>query len=229
MTSIELPEPVPLPDPNVAHFFKPEIVSREFLEIPQHPPSLDFWDVVKNRQSRRQYEKLDRECLSQLLWHAVKSRKTILRSSHIRWQSRPYPSAGGVHPIEILVVEKVAGTTKCAWYNATSHSLDCPRLASSCQAELLFDMANDVLPVQDGTILWFVANYTLVRSSYANPESLVWRDSGALLATIYLVAEALGLACCALGATGTSCVREALLVPSEFVGVGGCLVGCRAE
>lgn len=229
MTSIELPEPVPLSDPNVACCFKPEIASREFLEIPQCPAEIEFWEVIKKRQSRRKFEKLDRECLSKLLWHAAKSRKTILRSPGVRWQSRPYPSAGGVHSIDILVVERNDNATKCAWYNATSHSLDYPKLASGNQADRLLDVANDVIPVEDGTVFWFVANCTLARSSYANPESLVWRDSGALLATIHLVAEALGFACCALGATGTSCVREALSLGSEFVGVGGCVVGRRSE
>jgi len=61
----------------------------------------------------------------------------------------------------------------------------------------------------------------LVSAAYDNPESLVWRDAGALLFAICLFAEGLGLAACPLGFVGQWSV-EALGFPADrFLAVGG--------
>lgn len=227
MTFIELPEPIPRDRPLGMVVTKHHVSAREFLDIPDEPAAVTFWDVIASRHSRRQFGKLDRSLLGRLLWHAIKTRETSKPTSEVRWQSRPYPSAGGVHAIDLLVVEQSAIESRFSWYNPISHSLDTSGDSTPGGADKLLAAANDIIPLGGGTVLWFVANVGMTNAMYSNPESLVWRDSGALLMTVYLVAEALGLACCGLGATGTQNIRAILRLDDEYIGVGGCVVGSR--
>jgi hypothetical protein len=64
-------------------------------------------------------------------------------------------------------------------------------------------------------------------SKYQNGESLIWLDAGALLSTIYLVAEASGLACCAVGITGAPWVTQALGGEDRLDALCGCLLWRR--
>jgi len=88
---------------------------------------------------------------------------------------------------------------------------------------------NKCLEVQRGTIFWFVADLTRSAARYENPESLAWRDSGALLATIGLVAEGLNLKCCGLGFHDIPTLRRFLRLNESVIGVGGCIVAGRAR
>ena len=227
MTFTELPEPSPREQPISPLGERMTFKSREFLNIPAKPADVSFWDVIANRRSRRRFGRMDRTRLSEFLWNGVKSRETSLSRCGVRWQSRPYPSAGGIYPIDVLLVEPTAAGCRCAWYNAVSHSLDTPQMPNSQGADTLFAVANEVIPAEEGTVLWFVANFSLCNAMYSNPESLVWRDSGALLSALCFVAEALQIACCALGATGSQQIRTTLGLGHEYAGVGGCIIGSR--
>jgi hypothetical protein len=77
---------------------------------------------------------------------------------------------------------------------------------------------------QRGTTLQFIADANYLSSYYENSETLLWRDSGALAATICLVATAMGLTSVILGRTGAD-----LLTDWEgFVGVGAVHIGAPA-
>jgi SagB-type dehydrogenase family enzyme len=217
MMFTELAEPAPRREPLIVPRMKASMTRREFLEVPANESQVDFWNVIAHRRSIRHFGVLDRLDLAKLLWHAIKTRETSKTSCGNSWQSRPYPSAGGIYPIDVLVVEQNSGNCHCAWYNALSHSLDMPETANPGCATQLYLRANEVLPVEQGTVLWFVANCDAANAMYSNPESLIWRDSGALLAAIYFVSEALGIACCALGATGCREIRARTFWASEDV------------
>ena len=85
-----------------------------------------------------------------------------------------------------------------------------------------------VLEPQDGTVLLFVADFALSAAFYESGESLVWRDAGALLATLALTSEALHLNCCPLGFTGESIVQQ-ILSADRFGGAGGMIVGNQPD
>jgi hypothetical protein len=80
-----------------------------------------------------------------------------------------------------------------------------------------------------GTLFWFAAQSVKTHARYQNPDSLIWRDSGALLATIGIVAEALSLNCCGLGVTGNPLVSQMINASDFVVGTGGCIVGSAAR
>jgi len=87
-----------------------------------------------------------------------------------------------------------------------------------------FKEIDKCLLVGKGTILWFLADVAKTAGKYLHPESLVWRDGGALLATVLFVAEGMGLQACGLGIHETPSLRKIFRLPSSVIGVGGCVV-----
>ncbi len=66
-------------------------------------------------------------------------------------------------------------------------------------------------------------------AAYSNPESLVWRDSGALASTMGLVAEWLGLSANILGFSGGEYMRSIGFPGNRFLSVGGIQVSSRSR
>jgi len=212
---VEQPTDVPFP-----------IAGCRYLDIPNQPHAPNIWEVIECRQSRRNLRPIERASLSDLLWYTAKIRSSRQRPGGVTWQHRPVPSAGGCHPIDILLIERPQHPT-LALYDAGAHAL-CELAVNSqqCMHGLVSEI-NEITMNEEGAILLFVANFSRTAAMYEEGESLVWRDSGALLAMCYLVAEALGHGCCGIGATGEPWVSTLLGFGPAAQGVGGCVIGAR--
>jgi nitroreductase len=143
------------------------------------------------------------------------------------WESRPTPSGGGCHPIEIIVLKAPALNRRVLIYDAEHHAFGVRELS---RRSLLAQCVSEVevcLETRRGSILWFVPDLGKSGARYHNPESLAWRDSGALLATVALVAEGMGLDCCGLGLHDIPSLRRFLRLGEGVIGVGGCVLGAR--
>lgn len=162
------------------------------------------------------------EQVGDLLWHSSRTRKRTAVHG-VNWESRIAPSAGGCHPIYIalLRVPQVPGSALV--YDGQHHVCGILNSRRVLLKDCLSDIAN-CLPYRRGTILLFLADMQWISASYSNPESLVWRDSGALSTTIGFVAEAMGLEFCILGVQEPRHLRRALGLPEFVRGVGGCIV-----
>ncbi len=84
----------------------------------------------------------------------------------------------------------------------------------------------EILETAQGTTIQFAVDATLVRACYENPELLIWRDAGALAATICLVAAALDLTATPVGRIGDIIVKAAGM-PDGFVGAGAVHIGTQ--
>jgi len=91
----------------------------------------------------------------------------------------------------------------------------------------LVDAIRAIFPLARGTALISLGDLSRVASVYENPMSLLWRDAGALLQTLFLSATAFRLAFCPLGIRGIEVV-EALGLGSRAIAAGVCLVGRNA-
>jgi SagB-type dehydrogenase family enzyme len=183
--------------------------------------------VLRTRQSRRDFKTpLTLEQLGDLLWHSFRVRQKGYVNGQCVWESRPTPSGGGCHPIHVVVVGARFLKNALLFYDAQGHSFgvrDAPSgLVTRCLEEV-----GTCLKVQKGTALWFLADLARSGTRYKNPESLAWRDSGALLATISIVAEGLGLNSCGLGLHDIPSLRRFLKLDKWVMGVGGCVVAGR--
>jgi nitroreductase len=85
-----------------------------------------------------------------------------------------------------------------------------------------------LIPVALGDFIVMLADGSKTDAVYEHSRSLVWRDAGCLLATLQLVAVALGLGMCPLGLLGHE-LATALRVPTNVFSVGTTVVGVVRE
>lgn len=200
--------------------------ARRLLEPPIDTTSEGCLRVMHQRQSRRVFGPLSEQQLSALLWFSAKTLRAKHELSGFYSQHRPAPSGGGRHPVHILLLTPASDELAVSVYEPEGHALlllDQPEPAAT---RIFAKELQPVVPPQSGTVLWLAAEHTRTSSRYMHSESLVWRDAGALLATIHLAAEALSINCCAYGPIGGAWINR-LFPGAPFVGVGGCVVGSR--
>ena len=228
MEIIELKPPRPWTKPRVSRacdFGIAGVLSLPGLGRKSLPP---LHLVLRARQSRREFrEPVTLQQLGDLLWYSLHVRQKGYSDGRLVWESRPTPSGGGCHPVQVLALRAPGARSAVLIYNAEHHALE---VRDGVKASVLRRSIAEVemcLKIGRGTVLWFVADLGRSGAKYRNPESLAWRDSGALLATVCLVAEALGLNCCGLGLHDVPSLRRYLNVGRLAMGVGGCVVSGR--
>jgi SagB-type dehydrogenase family enzyme len=221
MILTKLDNPVPRDTELEYAEFEYPIVSREFLPEPDMDFTTSFSDILLQRKSRRSFNSLSPEQKNSFLWHS--SRTLEVDPSASRWQHRSAPSAGGRHPIDLFVIEPHGSDETIFLYQPESHCLAKLRSAKNEISNLILE-ANNVLPSQQATIVWFGAQFDRTMSKYEHGESLVWKDAGALISVMALVAEALQLKFCPLGITGEPFISRTFQT-KKLSGVGGVYIG----
>jgi SagB-type dehydrogenase family enzyme len=194
------------------------------LELLPAPPVVEdcsIFAVLSKRVSRRSFERLRLEDLSNILWHTSKTYEVKSRQPGPDWEHRPLPSAGGCHVVRIIVVRKSEEGFSAAIYDSRAHGLRA--LPTSMGAQAIYSEVSSVIPVEAGTVLLLAIDSARLNCRYENWESLAWRDSGIVSAGISLVATALGLSCCIVGCTGRSSMKT---IPNvELVAAGAIILG----
>jgi SagB-type dehydrogenase family enzyme len=224
----ELKSPTPRRHPRTCPRFDYGFTEAIFLPLAK-PLRITFDRVLARRRSSRNFDgPLSPARLGPLLGLAARKRDRSLPLGRIDWQSRPYPSAGGCHEIDLLVLH-VAGHEDAAFiYDAEHHALGVLPNAGRRNVRALLREINDVVPVANATVIWFVADVRRLAVRYRYWESLLWRDSGSLGATLSLVAGALGHAACVLGPHAPASLKGMFRREDFLVGAGGCVVGGSA-
>lgn len=205
-----------------------------YLPAPS-PLPVAFFATLTARRTRRDFDTLSEAPLGSLLWFTSRTLLTSYSPPNAdqpqktpRWEHRVTPSAGGKHPIDVIVMQR-SSEEACTvdLYHPLAHALLRIAIADETELTRLDEAVQAVVPTGRGLVLWHLAQAARTLSKYNNGESLVWRDAGCLVATTALVAEALGLACCPLGITGEPHLANALGGAGRLQGVGGCVVGGR--
>lgn len=174
-----------------------------------------FASVFANRHSTRVGRPLNLQKLSNLLWLA--NRGPSPDQSKANHNHRVSPSAGGIHPIEIVVTNIEEISDSIFWYQHRAHNLGA--IGNSTTARTLNHQAQDCVGAL-GTIVWLAGSVQRVGAKYEGPLNLLLRDAGALLATISLAATACNIGSTFIGATGSN-VISSLPWKCSCVGLGG--------
>lgn len=202
------------------------------------PPDLPggFAEVLGKRRTQRTYSNrpLSLDALSGVLHHSAR----VLSSSHDEalgeraW--RPFPSGGARSELEIYVVASdVTGLSAGAhYYDARAHRLVQLRERDRHQDRLnrwLQGATGGALNRDPQAVLLVTAVFARVMWKYHGIGlGLIYRNVGCLYQTLYLVAAALGLAPCAIGAGEESANARWLgLDPSIESQVGCFLLGTQ--
>ena len=133
------------------------------------------------------------------------------------------PSAGGRHPIDILVGLLGGGSRKLYLYQPVSHSLRRLTISEEKQ-QLFFSDVENTLPFGESMLLWFSIQYMRTASKYTDYMSLVWRDVGAQLCCLQQAAKYVGLDSCPIGYLAED-TFDRLFESDALLSGGGLIVG----
>ena len=220
MKRIDLSNPVPR-EPEVRYSeFQYNIEEEIYLSEPGISVDAPFLRVLGARHSKRTFKAVSAERLNALLWHSARAIIITPPRYGSPWQHRPAPSAGGRHPIDLLIIREPRDSNSLFLYDPIAHGLYRLRVSETSCLYQLVDLTSQVIPLGGATIILFGAQFARTQSKYENGESLVWRDAGALISIISLVAEYLELNCCALGFTGEPLLSRMLHSKGSVIGVG---------
>lgn len=186
-------------------------------------PERDFVDVLNSRRSTTGGP-VDERSLASLLRHSTMLRTRRSDGRFGTWESRSAPSSGGLHAIHLLCLP-IGDEGRAGIYHLDRHGLLAPdRLDRARELNAASVLA--LTGATAGTTIQFIADQRRYEACYDAPQSLLWRDSGALAAVISLVATALDLVAIPLGRHGGDIVELAGLGPS-LLGAGGIHLGTR--
>jgi SagB-type dehydrogenase family enzyme len=176
------------------------------LSAPASRPDLTVTEALNRRRSIREQDQnapLTAEQLGDLLGRTTRVRRTFITSGGAEAAVRPYPSGGAAHELEIYpLVTRCTGLDAGLWhYRADEHQLrlisrpdrTVQRMVAAARQSCLMDGDPQV-------VLIIAARFGRVMWKYdAIAYSLILKDVGIYMQTVYLAATAIGLAVCAVG------------------------------
>lgn len=192
------------------------------LPLPSSKLGMCLEEAIQRRHSSRRLGRPEPAALAGLLWHACRVRQTGVDSWARPWTSASAPSAGGILACRVIVD---SGDDEPWCYDPYCHAA--VRLRKCCTASL--DAArrevHDMVPECDGSVLYIISNSLAMAARYQHPESLQFRDSGALMTMLALCATSVGLGTCLLGHHGDHIVDALELDRREWSAVGAIAIG----
>lgn len=217
-----LPDPVPRALPMRHELYVWPNGTTTPLRPREKPLELDLAALTSQRQSRRTFRKrLDDEALGDFLWLACRNRSSRPSPFGPDQESRSHPSAGGMHPIHVLLANETGPWLR---YDPLRHSL-VELTGSEAGAAAGREAASALVELGHGTLIGLLAESGKTAAKYEHQESLVWRDAGVVLGYMSLMAEALGLSFCPLGITGRPHLTVHLSKATSLEATGLAVVG----
>ena len=186
--------------------------------------SSEFLDVLFSRNSNPSLNQISKQELSELLFLSAKIRRVEEDKYGFLISKRTTPSAGARHPIDLLIsLGQQDSKRNLHYYNPIDHSLNklpIPEINLS----YFFEEVNNNVPLNDACMIWFCIQINKTGSKYENPESLYWKDTGALLYCLQLVAQFLNLKSCPLGSLAADSFPK-LFSNDKLISGGGIIIG----
>ena len=203
----------------------PNAVKKIKLPDPKFDEPIQFWNVIKNRHSTR---KFTREPLTLMDFSLLLFGMSGLNRIFPQYSFRTVPSAGGLFPIEIYpVVNSVMNLQEGLYhYDIQNHSIELlkkgifrEKVAEGClDQKMAFNSAVN-----------FIWTAIIERSQWKYLQRCyryIYLDAGHIGQNFYLVAEALNLGVCTIGAIYDDELNQFLEIDGKnettiYVGVVG--------
>jgi hypothetical protein len=170
------------------------------LVPPKDLPDVSFVDVVESRRTIMPRKALRYEQLSSLLWLSARTRRAWVDQYGVRRQHRASASAGALHPVELLLLDG----RRILRYDALAHALQSVHVASTARLKHVRDEIALIAGKRLPTVAVLAGHECVTKSVYGNPESLLWRDAGAFIATLQLCSTAFNFKLMPLGVLGNA-------------------------
>ncbi|MAN29329.1 MULTISPECIES: nitroreductase family protein [Mesonia] len=182
-----------------------------------------FLDILLTRRSSQNLGHISLEDIAELLYYSNKVQSINIDDSGFLISKRTVPSAGGRHPIDLLVSLPSESKRFLHYYNPIDHSLSELSIPRELQ-QSFFAEVNENIPVGDCCLIWFSIQTKKTQSKYEYAESLYWRDAGSLLYCIQIISNYLGFKSCPLGGLAVKSFDN-LFQTNDLISGGGILVG----
>jgi len=217
--------PTPKRQSTVFTQFKYPANKKRFLHRSLHNLDKEFLEVILSRNSDPNIlSSLSENELSELLLISTKIRSIHIDNDGYVITKRTTPSAGGRHPVDILVSQFApSGNRSLSYYNPIDHSLS-ELLVPAAKLQDFYSEVNLNLPLEEACLIWFSIQKEKTGSKYYSPQSLYWRDTGALLYCIQLASTYLGYKSCPIG-TLANATFNLLFNNPKLASGGGILIG----
>ncbi|MEC5407586.1 hypothetical protein VOM14_18725 [Paraburkholderia sp. MPAMCS5] len=182
------------------------------------PANVSFADVFERRRSTRALAPTPVDALVGM-FHFALTPRYWQQGDGMQRSRRPALSAGALHPISVVIL------VDSAVYRVNVEACTLDKLAFSAEAYATWlGRCRILLPKANGAFMALIADLGRPKAAYANCESLILRDAGAMLQTLALAAEWFGLGFSPLGILGNEVVA-ALPASEQLLAVGGAAVG----
>ncbi|GCE22395.1 SagB family peptide dehydrogenase [Dictyobacter kobayashii] len=194
-----------------------------------------FATVMEERCSIRTYDKqpITLDQLSEFLYRVARVKATYIYGEGSELSKRPYPGGGASYEIEFyLTIDHCAGLPPgLYWYDPLKHALALIRETDQDTERLLIDACQSMGDCdQLQVLITLAARFQRVSWKYQSiAYALILKDVGVLYDTMYLVATAMQLAPCALGAGDADLFSK--LIGSDYfqeTSVGEFTLGSKA-
>jgi len=191
--------------------------------FPRPIPPRGFAEVLA---ARRSWRSLNEPTLLDVL-DAV-SAATLVQSNLVgdpfERSRRAVASAGALHPISVVVMRPALWPLPLR-VDPWSGRLQALKVADGAALRRGIELLVSMVPNGNPTFAALLGDIALVDGAYANPGSLLWRDAGALLATLHLCASAIGLGFCPLGLLGNEIAAALFPGNDRIVACGTAAIG----
>jgi SagB-type dehydrogenase family enzyme len=210
---------------------RPDIEALKSHDVP-------FTRVLEERRSIRVHGErpIDVQQIGELFYRSARVRSLGMSTgAHVYpISSRPYPGGGACYELELyLVVRACDGLAPGLYhYEPEDHALTALSGATPGVSQLIDSArAAMVVAAEPQVVLVVAARFARVMWKYESMAyAIILKDVGALYQTVYLVATAMGLAPCALGAGDADLFAAvAGLDYTRETSVGEMALGSRAE
>lgn len=219
---------------------RPEKTDLPFVELPEaSPPDASLSDAVGHRRSIREFERdpITVEELSTILGYGCGTFETgPAESETVDVESRGYPSAGRLYPIEpyVFVLDSEGIPTGIYYYTAPDHGL---RVIEELAREPLLDRVEGLasawqVDYETASVLFVLAGSFWNTKIKYGPRGYRFAlfEAGHLMQNVQLVASALRLGTCSVGGLDEDEVDPLLDANGvDESTVYGCVIGTPAE
>jgi SagB-type dehydrogenase family enzyme len=191
--------------------------------------AMTLQDALMQRRSVRRLLPPSAEDIATVLFHSARVRSAWTADDGFIATSRPSPSAGGRHPFDLVVVVDRSIDLPSGTY--AFDPITCALQVKSTDPAVTRQLVETARRLLEQTqpppvLVYLVAEFRRTLDRYRLGATLVYRDAGALLATLGLTATAAGLATCIVATSGTLGINAVCDLPfPQFAEVGSIALG----
>lgn len=206
------------------------VIWSDFREVTFDPirmPTGDrtFDSVLRSRRSARTILTASTEIVAAVVRETLKA--DFIGAGEREGQKRKaVVSAGALHPVKAVVISP--DEQPLYYDDGLDRFLALPVLDQNCFQSFHYHCSK-VLPKAKGHWVALIADCKDLARVYSNYEALLWRDAGAVIQTMAMIAEAFDLAFCPLGILGHEIIGAIRADANDMVAVGVVALGLPSE